>query len=91
MLLEQVIKNSPRGSGCGTVGITVTSDTRGTGFESTQSAIALKEHIVTVYCIEKGKEAGKGSFLTCLNLSKLANSELLFYDSTKEKIHNLSL
>ena len=55
-----------RGSGCGSVGRAVASDTRDPRFESRHRQTFIK-HLFTVSCVEKTKikkkEAGNGPFL----------------------------
>ena len=54
------------GSGCGSVGTVVASDTRGAQFESVIGEISI-EHLITVNCIEKTKikqkESRNGPFM----------------------------
>ena len=50
------LKNVCLGSGCGSVGRAVTSDTRGRRFESSHWQKLINfEHLYTVNCIEKAK------------------------------------
>ena len=55
------------GSGCGSVGRAVASDTRGLRFESSNQQTF--NHIIIINCIEKTKikktEAGNGPFKKC--------------------------
>ena len=59
--------NTSTGSGCGSVGRAVASDTRGSRFESSHWQTFISDiYLFTVNCIEKmkikKKEAGNGPF-----------------------------
>ena len=63
------------GSGCGSVGRAVASDTRGPRFESShQQNKFYIEHLLTVNCVlkrrNKEKEAGNGPFKKSLKIIK---------------------
>ena len=56
-LIKQINKLEPKGSGCGSVGRAVTSDTRGPRFKSShwQKCINI-EHLFTVNCVLKRRK-----------------------------------
>ena len=60
------------GSGCGAVGRAVTSETRGSGFESSHRQLLLNIYLLLTVCRKdenKEKEVGNGPFLKKQKLS----------------------